>query len=46
MYQQMEKVPRRYIYPIDESQRNKNNYKSASEQLGGDELSSKVFWDK
>ena len=38
-------VPRRYIYPLDESDVNEANYNSASTAMGGDNLLSKVFWD-
>ena len=38
-------VPRRYIYPLDESDVNEVNYNAASTAMGGDNLLSKVFWD-
>lgn len=40
------KVPLRYIYPLTEAQRNGANYKKASEKIGGDKLTTKIFWDK
>jgi len=41
----LESVPRRYVYPNDEPDRNGTNYNTASQLLGGDLKSSKVFWD-
>jgi hypothetical protein len=41
----MEPVPRRYVYPNDEPDRNGDKYNVASQLLGGDLKSSKVFWD-
>jgi hypothetical protein len=38
-------VPTRYVYPADESQRNGNSYSAASTAIGGDKLTTKVFWD-
>jgi hypothetical protein len=38
-------VPRRYIYPLDESDVNGTNYENAVSAMNGDQLSSKVFWD-
>lgn len=38
-------VPRRYIYPNDEPNINGTNYDAASAAMGGDNLSSRVFWD-
>jgi len=38
-------VPNRYTYPADESQRNGGSYSAASTAIGGDNLTSKVFWD-
>ena len=40
-----EPVPRRYVYPNDEPDTNGDNYDAASQLLGGDLKSSKVFWD-
>ena len=39
------KVPVRYTYPGDESQRNGDNYEAASSAIGGDKLTTKVFWN-
>jgi len=38
-------VPRRYIYPQSEPNVNGDNYEAASAAIGGDEMSSKTFWD-
>ncbi|MNQ34259.1 Susd and RagB outer membrane lipoprotein [compost metagenome] len=39
-------VPNRYTYPLAEPTLNKSNYDIAIVAIGGDELSTKVFWDK
>ncbi|MCB0375047.1 MAG: SusD/RagB family nutrient-binding outer membrane lipoprotein [Sinomicrobium sp.] len=41
----MEAVPRRYTYPIDEPTVNGASYQAASQAMGGDLKSSRVFWD-
>ncbi|PCH75430.1 MAG: SusD/RagB family nutrient-binding outer membrane lipoprotein [Flavobacteriaceae bacterium] len=38
-------VPVRYTYPADEAQRNGTNYEAASAAIGGDKLSTRVFWN-
>lgn len=38
-------TPRRYIYPNEEPTLNPEGYTAAAAALGGDELSSRVFWD-
>ncbi len=38
-------VPRRYIYPNNEPDVNGANYNAATAAMGGDLLSSRVFWD-
>ena len=40
-----EPVPRRYTYPIDEPSVNGASYTAAAQAMGGDEKSSRVFWD-
>jgi hypothetical protein len=40
------KVPVRYTYPIEEQTLNGINYQSASSAIGGDALTTKLFWDK
>jgi hypothetical protein len=38
-------VPTRYTYPISEQNLNKTNYTAASAAIGGDEQTTKIFWD-
>jgi hypothetical protein len=38
-------VPRRMTYPINEQTLNAANYAAASAAIGGDEMSTHVFWD-
>lgn len=38
-------VPVRYTYPIDEQNYNEENYNKAAESIGGDKLTTKLFWD-
>jgi len=38
--------PNRYTYPINEQTLNGANYKAAAAKVGGDELTTKLFWDK
>lgn len=38
--------PNRFRYPGNEQQLNKENYSSASSNIGGDETETKLFWDK
>jgi hypothetical protein len=39
-------VPMRFTYPINEQTLNATNYAAASAAIGGDELDTKLFWDK
>lgn len=39
------KVPVRYFYPRAEQTVNGTNWAAASQQIGGDKLTTKVFWD-
>jgi hypothetical protein len=39
-------IPLRYTYPIAEQTLNGANYTSASATIGGDEVATKLFWDK
>ncbi|MDP3352120.1 MAG: SusD/RagB family nutrient-binding outer membrane lipoprotein [Flavobacteriaceae bacterium] len=39
-------VPRRFTYPIGEHTLNGTNYTSAASAVGGDLLTTKLFWDK
>jgi hypothetical protein len=38
-------VPTRYTYPISEQNLNATNYEAASTAIGGDEQTTKIFWD-
>lgn len=38
-------VPFRYTYPVRERNLNRANYNEASSAIGGDQLSTKLFWD-
>ncbi|MHC0443347.1 SusD/RagB family nutrient-binding outer membrane lipoprotein [Flavobacterium sp. 3-210] len=40
------KVPVRMTYPVLEQQTNSTNWKAASTAIGGDLLTTKLFWDK
>ena len=39
-------IPTRFTYPIKEQTLNKTNYADASSAIGGDDLLTKLFWDK
>ncbi|HET8962894.1 MAG TPA: SusD/RagB family nutrient-binding outer membrane lipoprotein, partial [Chitinophagales bacterium] len=39
-------VPMRYTYPINEQTLNGSNYSAAASAIGGDLLTTKLFWDK
>jgi len=39
-------IPTRFTYPINEQTLNKANYEAASNAIGGDDLLTKLFWDK
>jgi hypothetical protein len=39
-------IPKRFTYPIKEQTLNKTNYADASSAIGGDDLLTKLFWDK
>jgi len=39
-------IPLRYTYPIAEQTLNGANYTSASDAIGGDDVATKLFWDK
>ncbi|MBU2060234.1 MAG: SusD/RagB family nutrient-binding outer membrane lipoprotein [Bacteroidetes bacterium] len=40
------KVPARFTYPVGEQTLNNSNYSAAATAVGGDKLSTKLFWDK
>jgi len=39
-------VPKRFTYPINEQTLNAANYTAAAAAIGGDEMNTKLFWDK
>ncbi len=39
-------IPTRFTYPIYEQNLNAANYEAASTAIGGDELTTKLYWDK
>lgn len=39
-------VPKRFTYPVTESNLNGPNYQQASSAIGGDDQQTKLFWDK
>ncbi len=39
-------IPVRFPYPVNEQTLNKANYTSAASAIGGDLISTKIFWDK
>jgi hypothetical protein len=38
-------IPVRYTYPSNEQNLNQQNYDAASQAIGGDEVTTKLFWD-
>jgi hypothetical protein len=40
------KIPKRLTYPVNEQTLNPENYAAAASAIGGDKLSTKLFWDK
>jgi len=45
-YNDITSPPTRYTFPINEQTLNFDNYKAAATAIGGDELTTKIFWDK
>jgi len=39
-------IPKRYTYPVNEQTLNDVSYKAAAAAIGGDKLTTKLFWDK
>lgn len=39
-------IPKRFTYPVNEQTLNGTNYASAASAIGGDLLTTKLFWDK
>jgi hypothetical protein len=42
----LSEFPVRYLYPVKEENVNQPNYEAASSAIGGDEVTTKLFWDK
>lgn len=38
-------IPKRFTYPVNEQTLNAQNYYQAAEAIGGDELTTRLFWD-
>lgn len=38
-------IPLRFTYPVDEQNLNQSNWQAAADAIGGDELSTPLFWD-
>lgn len=38
-------VPKRFLFPVNEQTLNADNYAQASQDIGGDLMSNKLFWD-
>ncbi|GET29989.1 SusD/RagB family nutrient-binding outer membrane lipoprotein [Prolixibacter sp. SD074] len=38
-------IPTRFTYPVNEQTLNEDNYKAAATAIGGDKLTTKIFWD-
>ena len=41
-----DEIPVRFTYPVNEQTLNQANYTSASSAIGGDLISTRIFWDK
>lgn len=39
-------IPLRYPYPVNEQNVNRANFEKAAEDIGGDDVSTKLWWDK
>lgn len=42
----LSEIPVRFPYPVSEQNLNQINYDKAAEAIGGDEVTTKLFWDK
>lgn len=42
----MSEIPRRFTYPVPEQNLNTTNYNAAATAIGGDQVTTKLFWDK
>ncbi|MBZ4190683.1 SusD/RagB family nutrient-binding outer membrane lipoprotein [Niabella beijingensis] len=45
-YRALSDIPIRYTYPVLEQNYNTENYNAAAAAIGGDEVTTKLFWDK
>jgi hypothetical protein len=43
--QSEDEIPLRFTYPINEQTLNASNYSAAAAAIGGDELTTPLFWD-
>ncbi|PGH38053.1 MAG: SusD/RagB family nutrient-binding outer membrane lipoprotein, partial [Candidatus Nephrothrix sp. EaCA] len=41
----VEDIPTRLVFPVDEQKINGKNYQAAAAAIGGDLLTTKIFWD-
>jgi Susd and RagB outer membrane lipoprotein len=39
-------IPLRFPYPVNEQNVNRINYEAASTAIGGDDVATKLWWDK
>lgn len=44
--QALSNIPRRFFYPVVEQNLNAANYNAAAAAIGGDNVDTKIFWDK
>ncbi|MEP7376775.1 MAG: SusD/RagB family nutrient-binding outer membrane lipoprotein [Chitinophagaceae bacterium] len=42
----LSEIPKRFPYPVNEQNVNTKNYEAASSAIGGDEVETKLWWDK
>jgi hypothetical protein len=40
-----DEIPKRFTYPVNEQTLNKANYEAAASAIGGDALTTRIFWD-
>jgi len=45
MFSNYQGIPKRFTYPVNEQTLNKTNYDAASAAIGGDALTTRLFWD-
>ena len=39
-------IPVRFTFPVNEQTLNADNYAAAASAIGGDDIKTKIFWDK